>query len=205
MSILTSIGLKLLGILIVIGSFAYLIRENRQLKQDVSVQTNNNKSLERGMLTYKLDNGKLLTASVEQQQSIAALKNTGDSTTTALLKRIAGYKIKLNDVVSVGTIHTKLVHDTTVVMGGKDTTWNLGTNPQTIHTVALKGNELSDHLEITNDEDVVMHGQKETIDPPKKFFIWRWFQRKQLVVSGEVINSNTDIHVTGQKFIKILK
>lgn len=166
---------------------------------------NNNKSLERGMLTFKDDSARTHYLTVQQQKTIAELKYSSDTSTIALMNRINSYKIKLGTITDVATVSTQLKHDTTFVPAkGKDTTYNLSHNPQTKHSITIKGDSVTDSLEVNNVQDLVMHGKKETIEPPKKFFLCRWFQKKHIVVSGEVINSNKDIKVKDQKFIKVI-
>lgn len=47
--------------------------------------------------------------------------------------------------------------------------------------------------------------QKETINPPKKFFLWRWFQKKHKLVKVEVIQNNPHTTNKKQQFIDIVK
>lgn len=48
-------------------------------------------------------------------------------------------------------------------------------------------------------------GKRETINPPKKFFLWRWFQKKQTVV--EVITKEKNPYVINKesRYVKIIK
>ena len=50
-----------------------------------------------------------------------------------------------------------------------------------------------------------MSSKKETIDPPKKFFLLRWFQRKHTVVEVNIIEKNPYIEEKENRFIEILK
>lgn len=52
---------------------------------------------------------------------------------------------------------------------------------------------------------IVVDYRKETIDPPKKFFIARWFQKKHKVVEVEVVEKNPYIENKQQRFIEIVK
>ena len=47
--------------------------------------------------------------------------------------------------------------------------------------------------------------QKETINPPKKFFLWRWFQKKHKLVKVQVIQNNPYTTNKKQQFIDIVK
>lgn len=52
---------------------------------------------------------------------------------------------------------------------------------------------------------VIVDYRKETIDPPKKCFIARWFQKKHKVVEVEVVEKNPYIENKQQRFIEIVK
>jgi hypothetical protein len=34
---------------------------------------------------------------------------------------------------------------------------------------------------------IIVHSKKETIDPPKKFFLLRWFQKKHTILEVDVV------------------
>lgn len=52
---------------------------------------------------------------------------------------------------------------------------------------------------------IIVDYRKETIDPPKKCFIARWFQKKHKVVEVEVVEKNPYIENKQQRFIEIVK
>lgn len=47
--------------------------------------------------------------------------------------------------------------------------------------------------------------KKETIEPPKKFFLLRWFQKKHNVLHVTVVENNPYVINDRQKFIEIIK
>lgn len=57
---------------------------------------------------------------------------------------------------------------------------------------------------VKSEKTVVVSTKKETVDPPKKFFICRWFQKKHTVV--KVITKENNPHVIDQEnvFIEIV-
>lgn len=57
---------------------------------------------------------------------------------------------------------------------------------------------------ITLQNYIIVHKQKETINPPKKFFLFRWFQKKQEVLKVEVIENNPYVQNKTSKFIQVL-
>lgn len=52
---------------------------------------------------------------------------------------------------------------------------------------------------------IIVDYRKETINPPKKCFISRWFQKKHKVVEVEVVEKNPYIENKQQRFIEIVK
>lgn len=47
--------------------------------------------------------------------------------------------------------------------------------------------------------------EKETIKPPKKFFLFRWFQKRHTVLNITVEENNPYVETDRQKFIEIIK
>lgn len=59
--------------------------------------------------------------------------------------------------------------------------------------------------EFKSDKHIVVSSKKETVNPPKKFFLFRWLQRKHVILHVDVVEHNP--YVTGQnsEFVEILK
>lgn len=65
-------------------------------------------------------------------------------------------------------------------------------------TIALKP-------EVTLERHTFVNGKRETVNPPKKFFLLRWFQRKHTVVEVTTRELNPYVEEKTQKFIQIIK
>lgn len=65
-------------------------------------------------------------------------------------------------------------------------------------------NKIEVNPKFTNEQYAVFNFKKETIEPPKKFFLLRWFQKKQTIVTVDVFNSNPDVTIEKQRFIEII-
>ena len=50
-----------------------------------------------------------------------------------------------------------------------------------------------------------INGKRETVNPPKKFFLFRWFQKKHTVVEVNVRELNPYVVNKTQKYIEIIK
>lgn len=57
----------------------------------------------------------------------------------------------------------------------------------------------------TSEKYIMVDYRKETVSPPKKCFIARWFQKKHKVVEVKVVEKNPYIENKQQKFIEIVK
>ena len=58
---------------------------------------------------------------------------------------------------------------------------------------------------IVSEKYIVSHTSREKVNKPKKFFLWRLFQRKHNIVRVEVVEENPYITNTQTKFIEIVK
>lgn len=47
--------------------------------------------------------------------------------------------------------------------------------------------------------------KKETVEPPKKFFLLRWFQKKHTILNITIKENNPYVETDRQKFIEIIK
>jgi hypothetical protein len=82
------------------------------------------------------------------------------------------------------------------VMGDKWYTLRLGLEYPSM--IAIKP-------EFKSEKHIVVSSKKETIDPPKKFFLLRWLQKKHTVVHIDVIEKNPYVNDESSRFIEIIK
>ena len=57
----------------------------------------------------------------------------------------------------------------------------------------------------TNENVLALSYKKETVNPPRKFFLWRWFQKKHIVTEGIVINNNPYCKQDTLRVIEVVK
>lgn len=69
------------------------------------------------------------------------------------------------------------------------------------HVILSYPNEISVKSTARSEKHVLVHSTRETINPPKKFFLCRWFQKKHTVIKVEVIEKNPHIKSTENVFI----
>jgi hypothetical protein len=52
---------------------------------------------------------------------------------------------------------------------------------------------------------IVVSSRRETINPPKKFFLFRWFQKKHTVLNIDVVEKNPYMKEQNSRYIEIIK
>lgn len=56
-----------------------------------------------------------------------------------------------------------------------------------------------------SEKHIIVSTKKETINPPKKFVLFRWFQKKHTVLSVDVVEQNPYVEEETSKYVEILK
>ena len=59
--------------------------------------------------------------------------------------------------------------------------------------------------EFKSEKHIVVSTKKETVNPPKKFFLFRWLQKKHLVLNIDVHEKNPYVDGEESKYIEIIK
>ena len=52
---------------------------------------------------------------------------------------------------------------------------------------------------------IVVSSKRETVNPPKKFFLFRWFQKKHTILNIDVIEKNPYMKEQNNRYIEIIK
>lgn len=56
-----------------------------------------------------------------------------------------------------------------------------------------------------SEKQIFVSTKRETVNPPKKFFLFRWFQKKHTVLSVDVVERNPYVQEESSKFIKVIR
>lgn len=54
-------------------------------------------------------------------------------------------------------------------------------------------------------KNIIVSAKKETVNPPKKFFLFRWFQKKQVVLNVDVIEKNPYVQKQTNRYVEIVR
>lgn len=56
-----------------------------------------------------------------------------------------------------------------------------------------------------SEKHIVVSSKKETVNPPKKFFLFRWFQCKHYVIHIDVVEKNPYVDGETSRYVEIIK
>ena len=200
--IVLSIGIIMLLISLVLGYLFYNKYKTAQTNYEISM--NNNKA-------YIAENSTLNAKKIVMDLTIDQLNYYSDSLTDRLNKVRKELSIKDKDIQSLqyykenfGKVDTiKLSQDTIFVKN-----LNIDTTIiDSFYTCNIKlryPNILSVAPNFINEKMIFVSSKKETINPPKKLWICRIFQKKHIVLTIDVIDNNPYMKTDKTRFIKII-
>lgn len=194
-------------LIIVFLSFSvrYLQVKNDLLKEENSILTNNQKA-------YVQENSILKKDAILFKFTIEQLNYYNDSILIEMKKVQKDLKIKDDQLKAIYYLNSQASKKDTVVF--RDTLFR---DPYLRIDTVIGDMWYSQNLSlrypdtiITNpkfisDKYIILNTDKQTIDPPKKFFIARWFQKKQTIIEVNIVEKNPYIKTKEQKFIEIIK
>lgn len=178
------------------------------------VKYSNNKweRAEANVKAYSALNAKADEKNIALQLTVEQLGYFKDSVLQELDKTRRQLKIKnknLKAVQSVSSVFTKAdtvtLRDTIfkeptlfvdTVMGDKWYNVNIGLKyPSTITVKPY----------FKSEKHIIISAKRETVNPPKKFFLFRWFQRKHTVVHVDVVEKNPYVDAESSRYVEIVK
>lgn len=190
-------------IVLLIGVITFQYAKTNSIKKDYDIALQNNKAYESQLDIINNEN-KVFQFTVEQ------LKYINDSTIKELDSLRNELKIKDSKIKQMGKIKEYIyVTDSITIY---DTIF---TNPQFVldtmlgdewylNNIHLKyPNEISSSVAVKTDQSVFLHTTRETINPPKKTWLGRLFQRKHDVYNVTVMEHNPYATIKENKFIII--
>lgn len=192
-------------ILILIGAVACLSYQNKQLTAKYETSIENVKAYDAQLSGLEGDN-RVLKLTVEQ------LDHFNDSIIKKMkvVQKESGIKDKRLQQLQYEASHAQR-HDTVVL---RDTLFR---DPQLkldtivgdrwfktdLHLEFPSTIALSPEIEL--ERYTFINGKRETVNPPKRFFLFRWFQKKHTVVEVNVREMNPYVKNKTQRFIQIVE
>lgn len=192
-------------ILILIGAIAYLSYQNKQLTTKYETSIENVKAYDAQLSGLEGDN-RVLKLTVEQlnyfNDSIIKKMKVVQKELGIKDKRLQQLQYEVSHAQRTDTIILKdtLFRDPQLrldtIVGDKWLKTNL--HLEFPSTIALKP-------EIELERYTFINGKRETVNPPKKFFLFRWFQKKMTVVTVTVKEKNPYVKNKESRYVEIIK
>lgn len=192
-------------ILALIAGISYLYTENLRLNHEYKIAAENIKAYDAQLSGLEGDN-RVLKLTVEQlnyfNDSIIKKMKVVQKELGIKDKRLQQLQYEASHAQRADTIILKdtLFRDPQLkldtIVGDKWFKTNLHLEfPSTI--------ALSPEIEL--ERYTFINGKRETVNPPKKFFLFRWFQKKHTVVEVNVREMNPYVKNKTQRFIQIIE
>lgn len=198
-----SIGIVILMSLLAVSTYT-LYNRNQDLKEEISVSMSNQKA-------FIAENSSLKEENRVFKFTVKHLNYYNDSILQKMDEVRKELKIRdknlkqLQYLLSVSTKKDTVFFTDTVfrdkslaldtIIGDKWYNIRLGLKyPNLIYTEPT----------FTSEKYIIVNKKKETINPPKKFFLFRWFQRKHWVMEVHVKEKNPYIKEIDNKFVEII-
>ena len=198
------IGIVILVSLLAVSTYT-LYNRNQDLKEKISISMSNQKAFITENSSLK-DENRVFKFTVEQ------LNYYNDSILQKMNEVRKELKIKdknikqLHYLLSVSTKKDTVLFTDTIfrdkslvldtIIGDKWYNIRLGLKyPNLIYTEPT----------FTSEKYIIVNKKKETVNPPKKFFLFRWFQRKHWVMEVHIKEKNPYIKETNNKFVEIIE
>lgn len=192
-------------ILALIAGISYLYTENLRLNHEYKIAAENIKAYDAQLSGLEGDN-RVLKLTVEQlnyfNDSIIKKMKVVQKELGIKDKRLQQLQYEASHAQRADTIILKdtLFRDPQLrldtIVGDKWFKTNL--HLEFPSTIALKP-------EIELERYTFINGKRETVNPPKKFFLFRWFQKKHTVVEVNVREMNPYVKNKTQRFIQIIE
>lgn len=202
---LTIFGIILILFGLLIGGIFIQRAKIRNLNNELSIAVNNNKA-------YELENQGLKNKAIEFQFTVDQLNDSKDSLINKINQIRKDLKIKDKQIIDLQYLASENNKRDSIVFV-HDTLFRQGVAIDTL--IGDKWSRLALHCEypnlvdvdysFNNETTVIIHGSRVTVDPPKKCFLKRWFQKKQDIVEVDIVQENPYCTNKESKFIKVVK
>lgn len=188
-----------------IASISILIHNNRELKKDLSTATANIKA-------YSDENSSLKNNAKVFQLTVEQLSYYNDSILQKMDEVRKELKIKDKNLKQIQYLLSESTKRDTVLF--TDTIFKdkelaldtlIGDKWYNIRLGLKYPNLIYTEPTFISEKYIITNKRKETINPPKKFFLFRWFQRKHWVMEVYIKEKNPYIKEINNKFVEIIE
>lgn len=197
------IGVIVLTSLLAVSTYIFYNR-NQNLKEEISVSMSNQKAFITENSSLK-DENRAFKFTVEQLNyyNDSILQKMNDvrkelkikDKNLKQLQYLLSVSTKKDTVLFTDTIFRDKSLALDTIIGDKWYNIRLGLKyPNLIYTEPT----------FTSEKYIIVNKKKETVNPPKKFFLFRWFQRKHWVMEVHIKEKNPYIKEIDNKFVEVI-
>ena len=198
------IGIGILISFLVVSTYT-LYNRNQGFKEEISVLMSNQKAFIAENSSLK-DENRVFKFTVDQ------LNYYNDSILQEMNNIRKSIGIKDKDLNQIQYISTEITKTDTIIL--KDTIFKetnfkvdtiIGDNWYQLKLGLKYPNTIITSPKFISDKYIIVSSKKETIDPPKKCWLLRLFQKKHTVLKVDIVEKNPYIETKQQRFIEIIK
>lgn len=200
------VRIAIVSLIAILLGYSYIMyKQVHSLKEELRVSMANEKSLINGR-------DSLNNHSIKLQLTIKQLEYYNDSLLNKMDEVRKELNIKNKNLKEVSYLLSQAQKTDTIMF--RDTLFrDKSINIDTLlgdewYKLGLKlrfPNAIIVNPQFTSKKYIVSSYKKETIYPPKKFFLFRWFQKKHKLIEVHVVEMNPYIDIKEQRFIEIIK
>ena len=198
------IGIVILMSLLAVSTYT-LYNRNQDLKEEISVSMSNQKAFIAENSSLKEEN-RVFKFTVEQ------LNYYNDSILQKMNEVRKELKIKDKDLKQMQYLLSEATKKDIIVFGDTlfreptlDIDTIIGDKWYSIRLGLKYPNLITTNPTFISEKYIIVNKKKETINPPKKFFLFRWFQRKHWVMEVNIKEKNPYIKEVNNKFVEIIE
>ena len=199
-----SIGIVILMSLLAVSTYT-LYNRNQDLKEEISVSMTNQKAFIAENSSLKEEN-RAFKFTVEQlnyyNDSILQKMNDVRKELSIKDKDLKQMQYLLSEATKKDTI---VFRDTLFREPTLDIDTLVGDKWYNIRLGLKYPNLITTNPIFISEKYIIVNKKKETINPPKKFFLFRWFQRKHWVMEVNIKEKNPYIKEVNNKFVEIIE
>ena len=187
-----------------IGSYI-LYTKNQSLKEELSISVSNEKAFITENSSLKEEN-RVFKFTIEQ------LNYYNDSILQKMNEVRKELKIKDGNLKQMQYLLSEATKKDTIVF--RDTLFRepslnidtlIGDKWYNIRLELKYPNLITTNPTFVSEKYIIVNKKKETINPPKKFFLFRWFQKKHWVMEVHIKEKNPYIKEINNKFVEIIE
>ena len=195
---------KVLFIVSLLGIGIYAWNERQDLKKEVCTLRNNQKA-------FIAENSSLKNESRAFKFTIEQLNYYNDSILQKMNNVRKELSIKDNDLKQMQYLLSEATKKDTIVF--RDTLFReptldidtlVGDKWYNIRLGLKYPNLITTNPTFISEKYIIVNKKKETVNPPKKFFLFRWFQKKHWIIEVHIKEKNPYIKEIDNKFVEII-